>query len=136
MANDMRELKMDDYLERRAYPRLDYEVYTKYKVLLDNVNQMHMDYLFAKTKNISKGGVCIKLPINVVIYSMVSMEMFFPIKEKEKLLKVIGEVRWCREINPNEYVAGLSFVVINAEDSEFLNTFIGQKIKENTTDNN
>ena len=127
---------MDDYLERRAYPRLDYEVYAKYKVLLDNVNQMHMDYLFAKTKNISRGGVCIKLPINVDISSMVSMEMFFPIKEREKLLRVIGEVRWCREINPVEYMAGLSFVVINAEDTEFLSTFIDQKIKGNGSKNN
>ena len=127
---------MDDYLERRAYPRLDYEVYAKYKVLLDNVNQMHMDYLFAKTKNISQGGVCIKLPINVDVSSMVSMEMFFPIKEREKLLRVIGEVRWCREIKENEYMAGLSFVVINAEDSEFLNTFIAQKIKGETDTNN
>src|SRR5208283_3984031 len=127
---------MDDYLERRTYPRLDYEVYAKYKVLLDNVNQMHMDYLFAKTKNISQGGVCIKLPINVVAFSMVSMEMYFPVKEKEKLVKVICEVRWCSEIKPDEYIVGLSFVVINAEDSEFLDIFINQKFNEKAASDN
>ncbi len=118
---------MEQGIERRAYPRINYEASTKYKVLMGDIENIQSTFYKGKTRNLSKGGICLVMPNKVEPGKVIRVEIL--IDKSDKIIKAFCEVRWSndKEIDGN-YETGLSFLAVREGDIDFLDNFIQEKI--------
>jgi hypothetical protein len=113
------------YLEKRMDKRADIEEHARFKLLGEDQSSMNMEYAEAKTRNISRGGVCMDIPYKIAEGNVIRVEI--PIEKIDRPIKAFCEVQWCRPADQGRYEVGLSFIALKEEDAEFLNDYVNKR---------
>jgi hypothetical protein len=110
----------EDYSERRVDVRYKNDLTAEYKLFGEDFDLLSFQYKKARTKDISKRGVC--LQVDAVIREGDVMRLDLEIEERKKI-NTFGEVEWCRKVNEG-YIAGISFISLSPHDSETLSEYL------------
>lgn len=113
---------MIGYIEKRADKRAEFNQEIKYKLIGDESTKVQVEYITAKTKNISKGGLCIIMPHKINEGNVIRVEI--PIDNNSKYIKAFCEVQWCKENSTGSFDVGVSFIALREDDLEYLNKYI------------
>ena len=116
---------MNDGLEKRKLQRLEYPLEGTIKIVPVKEVPNDLPPLHIKSRNISKGGICIEIkPIEVEGINLLSglpfarkhrLYMNIELIPNEQLFEAIGEVRWYdipRDIPEYIYQVGVAFIDI------------------------
>ena len=106
------------FMERRAHKRLQHETDAKYKIISDETDLMGLRYREAKTANISRGGICMKLAMRLSEGSVIRLEI--PLEKRKKNIDTFCEVEWCSP-DAGEFMSGLSFINLTDDDLDYIN---------------
>jgi c-di-GMP-binding flagellar brake protein YcgR len=111
-----------NFLEKRVNFRADYENVIHYKVLGETPpSESVFKYESARTRNISKGGLCMLIPYKIPEGNVIRIEV--PIGTETNLIKAFCEVQWCKPAG-SVYEAGLSFIALKEEDMKTLENYL------------
>jgi c-di-GMP-binding flagellar brake protein YcgR len=113
-------------LEKRMDNRATINEDAKYKILSETDPGSGLIYQTAKTKNISKGGVCISIPHKISEGNVLRVELP-ALSGAERPIKAFCEVQWCRKENEENFEVGLSFIALKEEDVEFLTEYVASQ---------
>ena len=108
-------------MERRKFPRIETDLLVKYKVLEEDERMK-----FVENKDISGGGVCLKIDKELKKDTILAMELHFE-KANCKIF-TIGEVAWNKMTEEGNYETGIKFLKIAEEDYFKLNEIITEEI--------
>ncbi len=97
--------------EVRSHERYECNATASYKKLGEYISSIDIGYRCAKTKNISRGGICMLLPAPVEKGDVLLLDVV-P-EGSSSAINAICEVMWCCK-SGDSYEAGLAF--INMED--------------------
>lgn len=112
-------------VERRAFPRLLFNVEVEYKIMLLPEG---IEALKAYSKDISGGGIRLMTPERLVCDSILELKFFLP-GSREPIF-VTGRVVWTEKfeegaLGPAEaYDAGIEFISIRPEDKEKIRQYV------------
>ncbi len=107
-----------DPLERRAFPRLYYNVEVEYNVLSDQPSGPTEGF----SRNVSEGGICILTLDKFTVGDHIDLSFSLP--GAEKPIKATGKVAWVEEFSVGDtssskaYDAGIHFININDADKQ------------------
>jgi Tfp pilus assembly protein PilZ len=96
--------------EKRLYPRLLLDVLVNYS-----------DYYFAKTKDISMGGINLVTNDELQAGRFISFEFSLPDKE---FVRVFGKIEWCKKNAPNLYENGIQFRLLKDASKTKIENFL------------
>ena len=109
------------FTERRTHKRINHESEAEFKILAEDTDLMGLMYRKAKTINISKGGLCLKLGLRLDEGSVVRLEM--PMGSDSKTINTFCEVEWCVPAS-GEFKTGLSFIGLSEDGTEYMDELI------------
>ena len=112
--------------EQRKYPR--YAVDTAVELRLLNDWEKHIIGCYGYTKNISLGGICVKLSRYKAatyprIKENIKLQVRIPVLDVKKYLEVNGRIAWYLQEKEN-YNIGIQFVTNDNETKTSLSGFI------------
>jgi hypothetical protein len=110
----------DDYSERRIDTRFKNDLTAEYKLFGEDFDLLSFRYQKARTKDISKRGVC--LQVEGFIKEGDVMRLDLEIEDRKKI-NTFGEVEWCRK-DAGGYIAGISFISLSPHDNETLSEYL------------
>ncbi len=111
-------------MEKRIDTRAEIMEEAKYKILSDSDPRASLNYETAKTKNISKGGVCLVTTHKINEGNVIRLELPV-VSSSAKSIKAFCEVQWCQKTSADDtFEIGLSFIALKEEDAEHLNEYI------------
>lgn len=113
---------MAEYTEKRLDARAEINEDARYKIIGEQQAAVGYTYETAKTKNISRGGLCMQMPHRIEEGNVIRVEI--PLRERS--IKAFCEVQWCREEEKHSYDVGLSFIALKEDDLEVLGKYIDQ----------
>jgi c-di-GMP-binding flagellar brake protein YcgR len=117
---------MMSYIEKRIDYRAEIDEQAKYKILSDSEKGLSFGYESAKTKNVSKGGLCLVMPHKLESGSVIRVEI--PFEGDERVVKAFCEVQWCTQSDENsKYEVGLSFIALKEDDVSFITEYTNRK---------
>lgn len=113
---------LDIFKDRRTQKRIPRKLETNFKIL-NNSDLSEIVYKKAIMKNISLGGLCLKLNQSLKTGNMIRIN--FILNEHNKKVDTFCEVKWCkREIDG--FLAGLSFISLTKEEEANIHSYISQ----------
>ena len=108
-------------MEKRKHPRVNADLkvsgrsFDKYKISLED----------SKSKNISEGGMLIKMPRDGRVGSKIIVKFSLPDNDEEILVR--GKIAWVENINAQDYNIGIEFLNIRESDIKKIKGYISQK---------
>lgn len=108
-------------MEKRKHPRVDGDFkvsgksFDKYKISLED----------SKAKNISEGGMLLKMPRDGMVGSKIVIKFTLP-DDDEKIL-VRGKIAWIENINPQDYNIGIEFINIRESDINKIKKYVSKE---------
>ena len=114
--------------ERRKYPR--YAVDTAIELRLLDDWEKHIIGCYGYTKNISFGGICVKLSRYKAaayprIKESIKLQVRIPVLDVKKYLEVNGQVVWLLH-KKEDYNIGIQFISNDKETETSLSRFIDE----------
>ena len=113
--------------ERRKYPR--YAVDEAVELRLQKDSEKHLVGYYGYTKDISLGGICIKLPRHKDIKDSgrikedIKLQVRIPVLDVKKYLEIKGQIVW-RLQKKEDYNIGIQFILNDKETETALSRFI------------
>jgi hypothetical protein len=103
---------------RRQHPRFNVDVQVSVSVANEN--------LAARTRDISRAGLCLIATQPIVRETEVSLEMVLTFGDDgvSEPLSILGRVAWCTALF-GSYQIGVKFVKIDDERAKYLDMFVG-----------
>jgi len=112
-------------IERRKYPRLNFNVEVAYK----KIGRQDAVQTSAHSKNIGAGGICIVFLEKMEVGDHLSLRFSLP-DDNEDVLTAKGVVVWVEEYSvgglstSTAYDSGIEFTDISDEDKDKINKFV------------
>ena len=113
--------------ERRGYPR--YAVDEAVELRFQKDSEKHLVGYYGYTKDISLGGICIKLPRHKDIKDSgrikedIKLQVRIPVLDVKKYLEIKGQIVW-RLQKKEDYNIGIQFILNDKETETALSRFI------------
>jgi hypothetical protein len=104
--------------ETRAHPR--------YALEIDAEIASAEDRIPARTRNVSRGGLCIATaqPLPVGIDVMITISLVFEEQAMSEPLPIRGRVVWCTPIDEGRYQIGATFVGLTGDQRIYIELFL------------
>ncbi|HDT15470.1 MAG TPA: PilZ domain-containing protein [Firmicutes bacterium] len=112
---------MENFDNKRSFHRVDAENEAVYKILGETVDLFNSGYIATTTKNISKGGVCLKLKDRIKRGNIVKIGI--ELSDDLKPINTFCEVAWCSHTEEG-YEAGLKFITVGEKQKKHLEDFV------------
>ena len=115
-------------VERRKYPR--YAVEEAVELRLQKDSEKHLVGYYGYTKDISLGGICIKLPRHKDIKDSrikedIKLQVRIPVLDVKRYLEINGQIVW-RLQKKEDYNIGIQFISNDKEAETALSRFIDE----------
>lgn len=115
----MENAKEQAFKEKRADRRVEYYERTAYKMLLNSKAEAQIDSIEIMTKNISRGGLCLLMPVPLQPGALIGIKI-----ENADIISAACEVRWCRKIRDFFYEAGAGFREIEGKAVQYIDFYV------------
>ena len=115
-----------DGLEKRKHPRYSIDIGVELRILNDGGK--HLIGYHGYTKDVSLGGICVKLPrYKAITYPRIKEKMRFQVRisvlNTENYLELNGEIAWCLQ-KEKDYNVGIQFISNDKEREKTLSEFV------------
>ena len=112
--------------ERRKHPRHTIDIGVELRILDDW--EKHLIGYHGYTKNVSLGGICVKLPrYKAITYPRIKekirLQVRIPVLNTENYLELNGEIIWHLQ-KEEDYNIGIQFISNDKEREESLSKFV------------
>jgi c-di-GMP-binding flagellar brake protein YcgR len=98
--------------EKRAYPRLEVYLLSKYRLHSDSPGIPASEPRIAAIKNISGGGVCLELSEHIPASTLIQLDINFP--QLHQAIPCVAKVAWIRRFKKTKkFEAGIQFLRID-----------------------
>lgn len=117
-------------VERRSFFRMECCVdvqYRAFKILMPD-DEMRGDFIYARTRNISGGGICLVTEDQLEKGDFV--EAFIKLKHKIRFVGVVVRTKEVKNKGKTEYETGIEFVRIENRDRERIISYIFKTQRE------
>lgn len=102
---------------KRSYPRFNVEYEVRYKNLMCDIPQKYRQFVYAKSINISRRGMCISTPAPIERGTMLHSE----VNIYGRIIKSYCDVCWSKPSERgNSFECGMRFVVFNDGDTDYI----------------
>jgi len=121
---------MWEKVNKRKFPR------AKYKCLIRVLGENRTKPVEAFTENISSGGICVVLDINIGLFQKVSLELFLGTEKRAILCS--GVVVWVVKRHPmfrsepSKYDTGIEFSDMSEEDRRSISNLVKYIVEAET----
>ncbi|MFP4466794.1 MAG: PilZ domain-containing protein [Candidatus Goldiibacteriota bacterium] len=112
---------MQENENKRVFERVNAETEAVYKILGETVDLFNSGYISTTTKNISKGGVCLKLKDRIKKGHIVKIG--FELSDDLRPINTFCKVAWCSGTKEG-YEAGLKFISVGEKQKKHLEDFV------------
>ncbi|MBD3426870.1 MAG: hypothetical protein GF409_06525 [Candidatus Omnitrophica bacterium] len=112
--------EVDNFAEKRKYPRVSTHIPVRYRKLGEPEGQMRTNTI---TKNISEGGIRFGAPEFISRACRLVLELDIPMINKP--VKAISKVAWIRKDGERaDYEVGNQFLEISRKDKELVSEYV------------
>jgi hypothetical protein len=101
-------------VDQRKFPRKTLDVMVNYK-------KMH----YARSKDISKGGICLIVDEQLESAGYLNLVFFLPNKEE---IKALGKIKWCKKISESYFECGVEFFQLNDLETKKIESYLEESI--------